>query len=227
MLALLPLLVVSVYSQEGATCAVVCFVHETRTNVLRWSNFDVSADVDSEYKDPVLLLVASVPRVRHFVIAILIPGKHSDWNCFACNDLEIWKQIRNPTSTLSGCWCNVSGGSRRIEKSGLAPIQFDCRRWPLQRRNKREILGKILNLPRTLVISIRHLVPLTYFPRARGVQYVHWVMHKCIMVKVWGKNTRKVCKNLLNFLKIGGKFWKQGEIKNFRGSGGNVLKQAK
>jgi len=30
----------------------------------------------------------------------------------------------------------------------------------------------------------------------RGVQYVHCVMHKCIMVKVGGKrNTRKVCKN--------------------------------
>jgi len=26
----------------------------------------------------------------------------------------------------------------------------------------------------------------------RGVQYVHWVMHKCIMVKVEGeRNTRK------------------------------------
>ena len=24
---------------------------------------------------------------------------------------------------------------------------------------------------------------------ARGVQYVHWVMHKCIMVKVGGKYT--------------------------------------
>jgi len=39
--------------------------------------------------------------------------------------------------------------------------------------------------------------------RARGVQYVHWVMHKCIMIKVGG-NTRKVCKKLLNFLKQGG-----------------------
>src|SRR6218665_1233215 len=30
----------------------------------------------------------------------------------------------------------------------------------------------------------------------RGVQYVHWVMHKCIMVKEGGKrNTRKVCKS--------------------------------
>src|SRR6218665_913702 len=24
-------------------------------------------------------------------------------------------------------------------------------------------------------------------PKSRGVQYVHWVMHKCIMVKVGGK----------------------------------------
>ena len=32
----------------------------------------------------------------------------------------------------------------------------------------------------------------------RGVQYVHWVMHKCIMVKVGGKNTRKVCKKQVN-----------------------------
>ena len=34
----------------------------------------------------------------------------------------------------------------------------------------------------------------------RGVQYVHWVMHKCIMVKVVGKrNTHKVCKKQVNF----------------------------
>src|SRR6218665_2754004 len=32
----------------------------------------------------------------------------------------------------------------------------------------------------------------------RGVQYVHLVMHKCIMVKVGGKNTRKVCKKQVN-----------------------------
>src|SRR6218665_4033062 len=45
----------------------------------------------------------------------------------------------------------------------------------------------------------------------RGVQYVHWVMHKCIMVKVGGKNTHKVCKKLLNLWKQGGNFGKQGE----------------
>src|SRR6218665_3618764 len=44
----------------------------------------------------------------------------------------------------------------------------------------------------------------------RGVQYVHWVMHKCIMVKVGGKNTRKVCKKLLNFLKTEGKIFEIG-----------------
>ena len=38
----------------------------------------------------------------------------------------------------------------------------------------------------------------------RDVQYVHWVMHKCITVKVRGKrNTHKVCKKLVNFLKTG------------------------
>src|SRR6218665_366676 len=40
-------------------------------------------------------------------------------------------------------------------------------------------------------------------PRSRGVQYVHWVMHKCIMVKVGG-DTCKVCKRLFNFGKTGG-----------------------
>ena len=54
----------------------------------------------------------------------------------------------------------------------------------------------------------------------RGVQYVHWVMHKCIMVKVGGEITRKVCKNLLNFLKTGGNILETNQ-------GGNLLKQAK
>jgi len=45
----------------------------------------------------------------------------------------------------------------------------------------------------------------------RGVQYVHWVMHKCIMVKVGGKrNTRKVCKKQVNLSNTGGKFVKVG-----------------
>ena len=49
----------------------------------------------------------------------------------------------------------------------------------------------------------------------RGVQYVHWVMHKCIMVKVWGKNTRKVCKKQVNLPKTGGEFVKVGGKNNF------------
>ena len=50
--------------------------------------------------------------------------------------------------------------------------------------------------------------------RCRGVQYVHWVMHKCIMVKVGGKrNTRKVCKKQVNLCKTGGKICQStGEI---------------
>jgi len=41
----------------------------------------------------------------------------------------------------------------------------------------------------------------------RGVQYVHWVGHKCIMVKVRGKrNTHKVC------TKTGGIFQSRGII---------------
>jgi len=46
----------------------------------------------------------------------------------------------------------------------------------------------------------------------RGVQYVHWVMHKCIMVKVGEKrNTHKVCKKQVNFSKTGGTFLKVGK----------------
>jgi len=37
------------------------------------------------------------------------------------------------------------------------------------------------------VVLQQHL--LRQLPSARGVQYVHWVMHKCIMVKVGGKYT--------------------------------------
>src|SRR6218665_47675 len=48
---------------------------------------------------------------------------------------------------------------------------------------------------------------------SRGVQYVHWVMNKCITVKVGGKrNTHKVCKKQVKFSKTGGKFLKVGEI---------------
>src|SRR6218665_2626825 len=41
--------------------------------------------------------------------------------------------------------------------------------------------------------------------KSKGVKYVHWVMHKCTMVKVGGKrNTHKVCKKQVNFSKTGG-----------------------
>src|SRR6218665_4031659 len=46
---------------------------------------------------------------------------------------------------------------------------------------------------------------------SRGVQYVHCVMHKCIMVKVGGKNTRKVCKNTFILRNQGGNLSKVGE----------------
>ena len=62
---------------------------------------------------------------------------------------------------------------------------------------------------------------------ARGVQYVHWVMHKCIMVKVGGKNTRKVCKKQVNLPKTGGKFVKDGGKNNFRETGGECTETAK
>src|SRR6218665_3327313 len=67
-----------------------------------------------------------------------------------------------------------------------------------------------------------------FLTASRGVQYMHWVMHKCIMVKVGGKrNTQKVCKKQVNFDKTEGKFRKVGGNNNFRETGGreNVLKQ--
>src|SRR6218665_2470911 len=69
---------------------------------------------------------------------------------------------------------------------------------------------------------------LEFFSRkARGVQYVHWVMHKCIMVKIGGRrNTRKVCKNQVNLSKTGWEIGQsKGEIIIFAKEGGNVLKQ--
>ena len=62
----------------------------------------------------------------------------------------------------------------------------------------------------------------------RGVQYVHWVMHKCIMVKVRGKNTRKVCKKLVNLAKTGGEIFKsRGGKNNFRETGGKCIERRK
>ena len=59
----------------------------------------------------------------------------------------------------------------------------------------------------------------------RGVQYVHWVMHKCIMVEVEGKrNTQKVCKMQMNFSKTRGKFVHVGGKNNFLETEGNGLK---
>src|SRR6218665_243757 len=67
-----------------------------------------------------------------------------------------------------------------------------------------------------------------YLVEGRGVQYVHWVMHKCIMVKVGGKNTCKVCKKQVNLCKTGGEICQsRGEIIIFSKQGGNVLKQEK
>ena len=63
----------------------------------------------------------------------------------------------------------------------------------------------------------------------RGVQYVHWGMHKCIMVKVGGKrNTCKLCKKQVNLSKTEGKFVKAvGKIIIFAKQRGNVLKHGK
>src|SRR6218665_2446104 len=65
----------------------------------------------------------------------------------------------------------------------------------------------------------------------RGVQYmyVHWVMHKCIMVKVGRKKKCvKYFKKIEYFAQNrGGKFVKGGIIIIFSKKGGNFLKQAK
>ena len=71
-------------------------------------------------------------------------------------------------------------------------------------------------------------VPTIEATEARGVQYVHWVMHKCIMVKVGGKrNTQKVCKKQVNFSKTEGGIFQSRGNNNFRKKGENVLKQGK
>ena len=62
----------------------------------------------------------------------------------------------------------------------------------------------------------------------RGVQYVHWVMRKCIMVKLGGKrNTRKVCKKQVNLSKTLGKFVKVGGIIFFAKQGGKCTETGK
>jgi len=61
-----------------------------------------------------------------------------------------------------------------------------------------------------------------------GVQYVHCVMHKCIMVKVGGKrNTRKVCKKHVNFAKTRGKFRKAGGKETFLRNRGKCMEIAR
>ena len=69
-----------------------------------------------------------------------------------------------------------------------------------------------------MYVGINQLLQLPF----RGVQYVHWVMHKCIMVKVGGENIRKVCKGLLNFWKTGGNFEKKGGNNKFSGIKGEM-----
>src|SRR6218665_328098 len=65
------------------------------------------------------------------------------------------------------------------------------------------------------------LGPPTESVGCRGVQYVHWVMHKCIMVKVGGKIHVKYVRNR------GENFGNRGEIQNFRESGGKCSKTGK
>ena len=52
-------------------------------------------------------------------------------------------------------------------------------------------------------------------PLARGVQYVHCVMHKCIMVKVGGYEKHIKYVKHVNFTKMSGEFAKVGEKRNF------------
>ena len=50
------------------------------------------------------------------------------------------------------------------------------------------------------MFSMYHLLYISVHFRCRSVQYVHCVMHKCIMVKVRGKRrTKKVCKKTRKF----------------------------
>ena len=57
---------------------------------------------------------------------------------------------------------------------------------------------------------------------------MHWVMHKCIMVKVGGKYTRKLCEKQVNLSKTGVEICEsRGERKIVAKQGGNVLKQRK
>ena len=62
----------------------------------------------------------------------------------------------------------------------------------------------------------------------RGVQYMHCVMHKCIIVKLGGNEKHmKYVKKTRKFYEIRGKFEEVGEIIIFPKYGGNVLKPRK
>ena len=70
------------------------------------------------------------------------------------------------------------------------------------------LLGLLWDL--ALLDSSYPMFPKSVFTR-RGVQYVHCVMHKCIMVKVGGgKEKHKICKKYVNLTKSGGHFFKVG-----------------
>ena len=58
---------------------------------------------------------------------------------------------------------------------------------------------------------------------------MHWVMHKCIMVKVEGKrNTQKACKKQVNFSKTEGKIVEsRGEVIIFAKQGGKFTETGK
>ena len=76
-----------------------------------------------------------------------------------------------------------------------------------------------ISLPKYYISDRRGEIPMSFGGMlgdvSRGVQYVHWVMHKCIMVKVGGEIQRKYVKSWWIFRKQGGN-------NNFRQSGGEM-----
>src|SRR6218665_1773617 len=81
-------------------------------------------------------------------------------------------------------------------------------------RLRKRLYGQSIMLSINLLVSsqLHFYKSLKTIHFSRGVQYVHWVMHKCIMVKVGGEITRKACKTLMNFPLTGGKCTKTGKI---------------
>jgi len=51
-------------------------------------------------------------------------------------------------------------------------------------------------MPGAILLMLCRCVVALAVLRGWGVQYVHCVMHKCIMVKLGGKRENKVCKNM-------------------------------